>query len=163
MLVSCSCGHIFESEKLTFKKVENNSNKLNLDGCYLHLLSVDDTVFCNPIFLYRDGVIIDAGSMKMRQMNELLSDKEFLQTINHTRSAWGLYRIDGEGISYEKWYYSGGPPDITYIRKGKILNDSTFIITSSERPNGDERTQLNELYHFKKFHPKPDSTNDFIK
>jgi hypothetical protein len=161
LIPPCSCT--FENEKLTFAKVENNSKRLNIDGCFLYLYSVGDTKHCVPVFLYRNGVIVEFGSMELERLHERLNDEEFLAYVKTIRSAWGLYRINEDSISYEKWYYSGGPPKITYIRKGKILNDSTFIITSSERPNGDERTELNEVYRFKKFHPKPDSTNDFIK
>ena len=64
---------------------------------------------------------------------------------------------------FEKWYpNSPGQPKV-YIREGKILNDTTFHITASYRPDGSERREKDEIYHFKQFSPKPDSTNNFVK
>jgi len=52
-----------------------------------------------------------------------------------------------------------------YTKSGKILNDTTFVLTSVER-SGKPWTKEEELYrkkyHFRKFSPKPDSTNRFI-
>jgi hypothetical protein len=153
-----------ESEELTFEKQMNHTGKLRLSGFYLRQDPSMDSLNFNIYFLYQDGKIMYFGSLDRATYNtETLTDSTLIKKIKKNLVSWGLYRISGDSISFEKWHHSGGPPKITYIRKGKILNDSTFIITSSERPNGDERTQLNELYHFKKFHPKPDSTNDFIK
>ena len=50
-----------------------------------------------------------------------------------------------------------------YLDKGEIQNDSTFLITKSIRSKTGEEKELNEIYHFKQFSPKPDSTNVFVK
>jgi hypothetical protein len=165
VLLCFACtGREDESEKLTFEKQLNNTRKLRLAGLYLRGDPDLDSLNFNVYFLYEDGKILYFGSLDGATYNsETLTDRTLIEKIKKNIVSWGLYTIGGDTISFEKWHHSGGPPKITYIRKGKILNDSTFIITSSERPNGEERTQLNEVYHFRKFHPKPDSTNDFIK
>jgi len=53
-----------------------------------------------------------------------------------------------------------------YIFGGEILNDTTFILTEQFLINSDGTKDLlnsfGRTYHFKKFSPKPDSTNSFI-
>ena len=61
------------------------------------------------------------------------------------------------------WYSPSGGGTPAYVREGKILNDTTFHITTSYRSNGSERHEKDEVYHFRQFYPKPDSTNNFIK
>jgi len=47
------------------------------------------------------------------------------------------------------------------VREGIILNDTTFQIT--KYTSGSNVSERNEVYHFREFHPKPDSTNKYIK
>ena len=77
---------------------------------------------------------------------------------------WGTFQINKDSIVFERWY----PAEVSksYYRSGKILNDTTFVITESYRlRNGKKKEwrEKNEVYHFKAFSPKPDSTNRFIK
>ena len=51
-----------------------------------------------------------------------------------------------------------------YLKTGDIINDTTFVITEVERSkDGSERRTINEMYHYKHYSPKPDSTNNFVK
>ena len=78
---------------------------------------------------------------------------------------WGLFKIEGDNILYEKWYTSGGNAFKAYVRTGKIINDSTFNVTKSYRVvNGAETNvfSINETYYYRKFSPKPSSNNNFI-
>jgi len=53
-----------------------------------------------------------------------------------------------------------------YISEGSILNDTTFVITSSYRMVDGKKTEVtsrNETCHFRQFSPNPDSTNTFIE
>lgn len=49
-----------------------------------------------------------------------------------------------------------------YLSIGEIQNDTTFVITKAIRPKTDETLVLNEVFHFRAFAPKPDSTNNVI-
>jgi hypothetical protein len=73
----------------------------------------------------------------------------------------GKLKIAGtDTIRFERWY-PGDIPYRTTISEGKIINDSTFIITRSYK--GKHERERNEVYKFRAFSPKPDSTNRFIK
>jgi hypothetical protein len=165
VFLTCCTYIVGESERLTFKKSPNMSGKLNLQGYYLLTDTMaGEKLSRNVYFLYEDGKIFDMASYDEEEFDErYFTDEKLLQKLKQNRVSWGLYKISGDSISYEKWYHSGGPPKVTYIRRGSILNDTTFIITGFERSHGGGSGSLNEVYHFHKFHPKPDSTNEFIK
>ena len=67
---------------------------------------------------------------------------------------YGLFQIEVSIIKIEKWVPSSGGPTKAYLREGEILNDTTFYLMHREKK---------EIYHFKQYSPKPDSTNKYIK
>lgn len=86
-----------------------------------------------------------------------------MNIVRKFKDYWGIFNIKNDSIVFERWYPSSGGPFPAYLRSGKILNDTTFVITKSFRSKiGNEEQQLNETYHFRKFSPKPDSTNIFV-
>jgi hypothetical protein len=160
-----SCDHLMgENEKLTFTKQRNESNRLKLDGYYSRIDSVDKYLFRSIVFLYKDETMLDLGSYNQFDFKEqLITDPEILEKTKIDIVCWGLYKLSNDSISFEKGYHSGGPPKVTYISKGVVLNDTTFLITSS-RPSREERIRYkNDVYHFRKFRPNPDSINNFIR
>jgi hypothetical protein len=79
---------------------------------------------------------------------------------------WGVFLIENNSIRFEHWYPSSGGPLKAYVRSGTILNDTTFQITKSYRNKNGEKAEVtsrNEVYHFKQFSPKPDSTNKYVQ
>ena len=65
---------------------------------------------------------------------------------------WGLYKIDGNQITFERYYFYECPGQ--YIQKtGIILNDTTIQMNDKYD---------NRVYHFHFFANKPDSTNGFV-
>ncbi|MBW7845753.1 MAG: hypothetical protein H3C45_08955, partial [Bacteroidia bacterium] len=81
------------------------------------------------------------------------------------KSNWGVFKIEGNFIQFERWYPSD-PPLKAYVRAGTIINDTTFLITESYRMQDGKKTEVktrNETYYFKQFSPKPDSTNTFVQ
>ena len=73
-----------------------------------------------------------------------------------------MFLIEDNNIKFDRWYPSERPYQ-AFVREGVILNDTTFHITKSYRSNGNTEARVrDEIYHFRKFSPKPDSTNRFI-
>lgn len=89
-------------------------------------------------------------------------DGSFYESNNDKKLYWGLFNINTTIIRIEKWYPSSGSGMPVYLHEGEIINDTTFRITRSVRQKTGEEKELNEIYHFKEFFPKPDSTNSFI-
>ena len=162
---SCEKGALAD-ESLTLKKVPYSSNQLRIDG-YYYLFDNSNTLIAT-YFLYYNGILLYGGGRPLPQgLNEIeekiFTSQQWLEIIPEQRLKWGVFQIKGNEISFEKWYPSSGGPAPVYIRSGEILNDTTFVITQSIRSKTGEAKKLNEVYHFKEFAPKPDSTNNFVK
>lgn len=153
-----------EDDQLSLTKTSYSGNELKIDGYFY-------TIFENKMqsisFFYENGIYLDLGGSK-NNFNEASNYIASFTNNNDFRSSriwWGLFKINGDNISYEKWYTSGGNPFKAYVRTGKIINDTTFNVTKSYRVvNGVETNvfSINETYYYRKFSPKPDSANNFI-
>lgn len=144
---------------------QNLSSKLRLDGYYVHVNPKLAERISRVYFLYNNGIVHFVGTLDSSQYDTLenfLRSPPIKTMLHRDRSSWGLYQIKGDSIIYEKWFLGGGF-DMQVLRfKGMILNDTTFTIKEREQLDGSERTREDATYHFKKFHPKPDSVNVFI-
>jgi hypothetical protein len=167
LMLCTSCRFLIgEDDRLTFKRSHNVGERINLKGYYYIKDSIPQGIGWSTYFLYENGIILYTGSFRLNELEQQearFKRLHFNQTLRDVKDCWGLYRIDGDSISYEKWYPSGGPPKITFVRKGVILNDTTFVMRSVSRSDGTEKDSIEEYYYFKRFYPKPDSTNQFIK
>ncbi len=154
--------------KILTPRVNNLTNTINLQGYYYY--EVKDSLNKDRVliyFLYSNGVLLFCGSVEKKDFGQMEKyiNHEFLSkyVFSNDISAWGVYKIDGNEILKEQWYpfdFAAGVP--TYISKGEIMNDTTFVLKKISRPNGKDLTLINETYHFRQFSPKPDSTNNFI-
>ena len=155
---------IILDDKLSIEKQSFSGKQLKTNGYYY--FEKNNRFFSN-YFLYNDGTLLYGdGSFTNDEFLEhelMFMDKTWINSVKNCKFYWGLYKIEGKFIEFERWYPSSGGPLHTYIKKGEIINDTTFIITKSMRSEGSEQQIENDIYHFRKFSPKPDSTNVFIK
>ncbi|GIV26481.1 MAG: hypothetical protein KatS3mg027_0295 [Bacteroidia bacterium] len=155
---------MIKDDELTLTRTNYTSNQLRIDGYYYQKLNNNFfSIYC----FYRNGVLLATGGVfsSIQDMDKYLYD-EFInrQEYKNYKSNWGGFLIQGNSMKFERWYPSD-PPLKAYVRAGTILNDTTFIITEVYRMKDGSKTEvqtLNEIYHFKSFKPKPDSTNKFI-
>ena len=150
-------------DKLTLQRTNYTGNELRIDGYYCQKI---DGMYYSCYFFYNNGTLLYGGGglteIEMQNLETTFSNGSFYNTAKDIKYFWGLYNINGNSIAFERWYPSSGGSLPASIRSGIILNDSTFQITQSIRSNGSESTQKNEIYYYKKFSPKPDSTNQYI-
>jgi hypothetical protein len=72
--------------------------------------------------------------------------------------------VDSNIIQYERWIEApSGVRACFYRCSGYIENDSTLYFTESYYSGRNETKQIDEIWHFKQFENKPDSTNAYIK
>ena len=153
------CGFLeLEDDKLTSEKRLYVGDELRIDGLYYTVGQNMHGDLYTVYFFYRNGVVRYVGSS---------NDPEFLNEENRfgdgrAKYEWGLFNVEGDKIAFEKWYPASKGIAHSFIRSGKILNDTTFVITESRRSNGEEVREENEMYHFRPFSPKPDSTSRYI-
>ncbi len=149
-------------DMLSIKKIPYIGTALRIDGYYYNeYIPGHLTIY----FFYRDGTVLYGSSPSV---DELISHESSYRDGKHYHYAknlkyyWGVYKVDGTEILFERWYPSQ-PPLKAYIRSGVIINDTSFHIKEFKSANGSVIETRNETYHFKQFSPKPDSTNNFIK
>ena len=163
MLNNCTKKGIGD-DKLSLKRIPYYGNDLKIDGYYYS--KVGNEIF-DTYFFYRNGVILSGGGNAPNTSPFNYVEKSFISiswqnSIKGDKIAWGIFQINGNQIQFERWYPSSGLLP-SYIRSGIILNDTTFLINKVIRSNGKEEEAINETYNFRKFSPKPDSTNSFVQ
>ncbi len=159
LLIGCDFS-LLTHDDLTFEQRPYLGDELRMDGFYYdsYLTPEGDGPFYSVHFFYRNGVVRYVGSFE-RPLDSLTSE-DFLD--GDSRYDWGLFHVDGDQIAFERWYPPSKTHTIAAIRSGRILNDTTFVITESRRSNGDDVREEDETYHFRAFSPKPDSTSRFL-
>ncbi len=151
-----------KDEDISLTKSPYYGADLKIDG-YYYVQDVEQN-FTNVFFLYRDGIILHTYGYSSLDLN--IVEQEIIERysiIKDTKDCWGVFIITGNAIEYEKWGPSVGGGLPTYKCIGEILNDTTFIITESVEDNKTSYKDPIDVYHYKHFLPKLDSTNIWIK
>jgi hypothetical protein len=165
LIILMLSGCIKDDDELTITKTPFLEDNLKTNGYYYNNWHVNDRSMVEIIFLYRNGILLDGGNSDSTSFNEL--EKVYLNGVYYERFKnnklyWGAFNIVGDSIFVERWYPSERPY-WAYRQSGIILNDSTYQLTKIVRVDGSEESEINEVFHFKQFSPKPDSTNNFIR
>ena len=142
-------------------------NQLRIDGYYYQIADGSDfnegTIY-RCYFFYENGMVLHPGGTEnsLEEMDEYVIGVINRQNYVDRKYGWGVFVVEGNIIKFDRWY-PGAKPYKAYVREGVILNDTTFQITKTYRSNGSELREKDEIYYFREFSPKPDSTNVFIK
>jgi hypothetical protein len=152
-----SCKKLFPPEKLTIPLTPYTGNQLKIEGYFYS----DSEPYKRTFILYRNGVILGGDNVLSSEI--AIRETEFKNGVYYSyakddRLSWGRFIITDNSIKFENWAPRADFPVIQ--SQGEILNDTTFHISSSRHAD-DAYTPEDELYHFKKLSPKPDSTNSF--
>ncbi len=157
---------IFHKDDVLNLKRENIiTSNLRLDGYYFDKYEVNNVEYLNIYFLYKNGVILYGSAIEFSRINERESsfrNNNYYEAAKNNKVCWGVLSLGKHEIKIETWAIGTKPRKaITY--KGEILNDTSFHISGMYNSKGQKIQGLDELYHFKAFSPKPDSTNVFVK
>ncbi len=150
---------------LSIKKEPYTGTQLRTDGYYYNEYTPG---YLTVYFFYRDGILLYGSSFPINELDRhetMYRNGEHYNFSKGLKDSWGVFKIDGNKILFERWYPSQ-PPLKAFVGSGIILNDTTFRITEYYRMQGGQKTNVessSEIYHFKAFSPKPDSTNNFVK
>jgi hypothetical protein len=159
-------------EPFTIQKQDINTNNLKIDGYYYNLSNnqLDD------FFLYKNGIYFggaDVATTRLTNLTEidlLISQTYDLKVKNPVRYSYGLFNITNNEIKIERWLSGTGGPYPKQTLIGEILSDSTIkfhTIIGDYKYNKNNSKKpvvlINKIFVFRKFSPKPDSTNKFIK
>lgn len=152
-------------DTLSINKKPYTGSQLRTDGYYYNEYVPG---YLTVYFFYRDGILLYGNSFpvnKLHRQEEEYRNGTFYELNSDLKYYWGVFDLNDSKIRFERWYPSQSPYKI-FNKCGVILNDTTFVIQESYRIQGGQKTNveiLNEIYRFKPFSPKPDSTNTFVK
>jgi hypothetical protein len=163
---SCSKDKIWKDDDLSIQRADYNGTELKTNGYYFNKWG--DPEINSIYFFYSNGVLLKGGSPYVNDISQREQDFKngvYYEFAKKTKYLWGVFIIDSNVVKFEKWYPSE-PPYWSYVNEGLILNDTTFVIKSKYRMKDGKKTEyseLDEVYYFKPFPNKPDSTNSFVK
>ena len=166
LTVCQSCSHQIPDEELTSERKPYTDKEIRLDGYYFgdaHDAGTDKYIYY--LFFYSNGVVCSSYGYdaKIKDFNEIL---KFIEKYRDCKDQWGIFQIENNNITEQSWHNSVESPFGTYRmysiinRNYKIINDTTIVLVGN---TGYITSTHNDYYYFKKFSPKPDCTNLFIK
>lgn len=163
LFMSGSCEK--KLHELSLSKTSYTGDELRIDGYYYSNIVFTDRI--GIAIFYRDGFCINTWVKPVNSdtlsyiENEILLNSAFINKIKSIPTHIGVFQINAESIKFETW--EAGRDIITFSNYGKILNDTTFLITKQVNNDSDKSYSETLIYRFRQFSPKPDSTNTFIK
>ena len=157
ILFSC-CSTLFSDDELTLQRTDYTGNELRTDGYYYVFGPNNNTAI---YFLYRNGVILTVGGFLTQNLDSI--EKRIIDKDIGSKDHWGVFIVNNNFIQYERWAGSTGFSAGLYKCKGNILNNTTIHFIESYNSRTDNTNSIDEIWYFKQFDNKPDSTNNFIK
>ena len=183
LLLFIGCVVITKIEDLTISPDDKGftiKNKLNTDG---YFFSEEDAERSeggkllkykryNIIIFYQDGFIVKVDNVPETIFpGKIITPSEWVEYMTkrsykeNNYLDWGLYQINRDTLTIQSFYRIAG--GLTIVRGIKevaecraiILNDTTFRVFERNLPSRGKKRQVDELFRFQNFHPKPDSTN----
>ena len=162
------CFKVFDDE-LSLPLTTYTGNQIRIDGYYYTIGSVYDVdkdailegVIIDSYFFYENGIVLNMYGVEnsLEEMDETIEKFRSAKRVYDTKYGWGVFVIEGNILKFELWM--PGTPRRAFVNECVILNDTTFHIIKSYRSNKTEEREENELYYFRSYSPKPDSTNRF--
>lgn len=125
------------------KRTPYTGKEFRIDGCYYKQNLNGSYSFR---FFYSNGVLLsfyDSCDITTKKQLKLNSNKY-----------WSIFKVKGNTITETYWEEANMFQISLYDRYYEIVNDTTLLFTYKT---------YNNYFRFKKFSPKPDSTNIFIK
>jgi hypothetical protein len=111
------------------------------------------------MFFYQDGVMLS-----FRDISDITSLNQFmyLDDIRKEKTMWSVFSINDSVITSQGWGDPWGHRRPLVTGYAKIINDTTILWYKQENTRTGTY-EYNNVVYFRKFSPKPDSTNVFIK
>ena len=147
--VLTACDAFGGFDELTLARQPYPGNALRVDGYYAASGPTGDGERFVALFLFRNGVVRYGGSSVGRDVLE----SKFGQ-YGDRRYDWGVFVVEEDQIKIERWYPGDGPHVPAIVKPGRIVDDTTFGFTSA--------LGTSEVYSFRRFAPKPDSTSLYL-
>lgn len=162
MVLVMSCSDAL----LNMKAGKALDEKLNLKGYYYSNTAYNSPDLLTIYFLYENGVIYYGGSIREKSL--IAADNYIRENLLNSsisspdKISLGVFNIINDLIQFERWEASTGYKANTVTRKGKILNNYSFLITEKIYHYNNSRESVQDTFYYRPFLPKPDSTNKWV-
>lgn len=158
-LLFSSCSPTWR-RKLSTPRTDYTGTELQTDGFYYNKNFGTFILYKNGIYL--GGYSAITGVNTIDGVLKFWQNSQFLGDYTKDPTNWGVFKINNNSITVEKWFgRNWGEPLQTARILGKVLNDSTLVMTESFFPP--QHKIKSDTFHFYPMWLKPDSTNPFIK
>jgi len=159
ILYSCDCSYY----KFSIKRENYNGNEIKMDG-YFYTDNSGKSSTTSIQFFYRNGVVLSGGRYSLHNLDSIESEiiNGALFDMDNKRS-WSPFKIKNDTLITEYLYEN--PPSCQLLTAKsffEIKNDTTIILKRVSQAAYKDQ-EYNQIWHFKQFFPKPDSTNIFIE
>lgn len=148
-------------DDLTLPQQDYTGNEIRIDGYYYNFSDNRYSIF----FYYRDGTRLYGDAPLAEELTareQSFADGSYYELVKDSKTNWGRFVVNGSEIKAEFWPPSTGGGLEAWTHSGTILNDTTFQMTKAWRScKPKKKNDFNEIWHFKKFSPKPDSSNSY--
>ncbi|KAA9338162.1 hypothetical protein F0P96_04755 [Hymenobacter busanensis] len=172
---SCEKTGLCTDEKLSLTRSDLTATPALQTNGYYYGAPITETgpggrTYQKVLVLYQNGVLLSAGAAELPKLNEYVRSIERSTrtpggNVPGRKSSWGICTLDGRSIQLNYWI-DGHCGRSTVLATGDVLNDTTFQITQLEKHYPDSRgvqtEAVEQRFSFRRFAPKPDSTNRFI-
>jgi len=162
LFISC-CSKLLDDDQFELIRKDIELNTIRTDGIYYRPNLTNKE--CSIILLYKNGIYcLWSDAIEISALTNIESKFLDISIINKRKNIkyiWGIVDISQQKISLERWYPSE-PPLKSFIKSGKIINDSTFELETSRRSHTSEIRNISEKFYFRKSTTKPDSSNPFV-
>jgi hypothetical protein len=166
VLISLGASSCKKYKPLKLNKTPYLGIELRTDGYYYYTWDSQGTTRYGITVLYKDGTMLAPSIASDKSTSLIDIDSEIssgnLYRYNSERQlSWGLFKISNDSIQTSKWFPVFLGASRAGLSKGVILNDTTFENTSYQDSHPAGGLPL-QVFHFRQFAPKPDSTNGFL-
>ena len=162
--LSCQKLGLCKDKEFSFDRLDNTTGKLRLDGYYYSQYFNDSTEELSIVcFLYENGIFEGNSSGPTEEVREGDVEIDDSFSRNSAKTGWGIYKIEGDEIEIQTWLPTQLSCHAIQVEKGVIENDSTFIITSTYTTKDKDEQEVNSIFRFVPYSPKPDSINSFFQ
>ena len=121
-------------------------------------------------FFYNNGTMLFWSNQFSENFDTEIVDRKLEARENgnemqNNRTGWGIFQIQDSNLEFEFWDAKELRPTRykTKYYNAKILNDSTFEVSTIYNNYLKEEYMVNSKFHFHPFAEKIDSINNFIK
>lgn len=163
-LMSC-CNQDDVYQNLDMSRQPYTGKELRTDGYYYSGYVHRNKI--GTLMLFRNGVCMFTyfgnryDELNLYIENHIWGSSAYVDKMRNTPDNIGVFSVSGHVLEFQVFWQGGGTA--TRSCMGEILNDTTLRL-KRWRYNLDGTVEdIDELYYFKPFSHKPDSTSSFIK